>query len=61
MVALMRQVMANGGPMMHGTAGQQGQMGPRMMGHGMMNQEGMMNGATPMGQMMQHMMGGSGP
>lgn len=66
MVALMRQVMANGGPMAHNGAGPQGQMGPGMMrgmmGQGMMNHEGMPNGGPPMmAQMMQRMMQSGGP
>jgi len=57
MVALMRQVMANGGPMAHNGVGPQGQMGPGMMrgmmGRGMMNHEGMpmMQSGGPMGGM----------
>ena len=68
-VALMRSVMANGGPMGQAGAGaMHAQMGPGMMGHqgmmdrgGMMGRGGMMDGSGPMmGQMMQRMMQGSG-
>jgi hypothetical protein len=65
MVALMRQVMANGGPMGHnGIAMQQGHFAPGMMMRGMMAQGGMMNhagGPPMMAQMMQRMMGTGGP
>ena len=58
MVALMRSVMANGGPMQHGGTGtaQQGQIGPGMMGR-----EGMMNGGGPMMAQMMQMMQNGGP
>lgn len=61
MAALMRQVMANGGPMQHGM-GPQGQMGPRMMRGmmGMMNHDGN-SGPPMMAQMMQRMMQIGGP
>lgn len=53
--ALMRQVMANGGPMMRNGAAAQHDHVPGMMGQG-----GMMNHAAPpmMAQMMQHMIEG---
>jgi hypothetical protein len=66
MVALMRQVQANGGPIVQNGNGPQGQMGPGMMrgtmGQGMMNHDGMPNGGPPMmAQMMQRMMQSGGP
>jgi hypothetical protein len=60
-VALMRQVMANGGPMGHnGAVAQHDQFGPGMMMRGMMGQRGMMNhGGCP--PMMAQMMQAGGP
>jgi hypothetical protein len=61
MVALMRSVMVNGGPMGNGGAARHGQMG---RGTGMMQgmMRGMMNGGGPMmGQMMHRMMQGRDP
>lgn len=61
MVALMRQVQANRGPIAEDGAGPHGQMGPGMM-RGMMGHDAMSNGGHPMmADMMQPMMQSGGP